>query len=238
MLNGFDASLEERLRMAEQAETEVERLRAKATEAPALRAEKARLQRAAERRRAREAAMAQATEAVESSSIKQNRVAELLGNAARSVNELYGALKEIESLRQDAMQSLAVADRVDYEVELEDGEAHERSLDRDPRGLAYALAGRHGETRVLKLLEELQPGFELLLGCNMDDPLNRDVARFVMQRITPAAPPPAAGVNNAATSRPNNSRTPEIHEDPPAHAAPAPQPDQQTSAFMVDSEDA
>ena len=168
----------------------------------------------------------------------QERVAELLGVAARSVNELYVALKEIESLRQDAMQSLAVADRVDYEVELEDGEAHERSLDRDPRGLAYALAGRHGETRVLKLLDELQPGFELLLGTNMDDPLNRDVARFVMQRVTPAAPPPAAGVNNAANSKPNNSQAPEILAGPPAHAAPVTQPDQQTSAFMVDSEDA
>ena len=182
--------------------------------------------------------MAQAKEAVESSSIKQNRVAELLGNAARSVNELYVVLKEIESLRQKAMQSLAVADRVDYEVELEDGEAHERSLDRDPRGLAYALAGRHGETKVLKLLDEIQPGFEPLLGCNMDDPLNRDVARFVMQRVTPAAPPPAAGVNHAANSRPNSGRASEIPAAPPAHAAPAPQPDQQMSAFVVDSEDA
>ena len=36
------------------------------------------------------------------------------------------------------MQSLAIVDRVDYEIELEDGEAHEAALDRDPRGLAYA----------------------------------------------------------------------------------------------------
>lgn len=176
--------------------------------------------------------MAQAKDAVESSAIKQNRVPELLGTAARSVNELYAALKEIETLRQNAMQSLAVADRVDYEVELEDGEAHERSLDRDPRGLAYALAGRHGETRVLKLMEELQPGFELLLGCNLDDPLNRDVARFVMQRITPAAPPPAAGVSHAPIPNSNSSREPE------APAAKAPHPSQQVSAFVADSEDA
>ena len=100
------------------------------------------------------------------------------------------------------------------------------------------MAGRHGETRVLKLLEELQPGFELLLGCNMDDPLNRDVARFVMQRITPAAPPPAAGVNNAATSRSNSSRAQEIPANATSHEAPMPQPDQQISALMVDSEDA
>ena len=233
MLSGFDSSLEERLRLAEQAETEVERLRNMATEAPALRAEKARLQRVAERRRAREGAMTQAKDAVEAASIKQNRVAELLGTASRSVNELYVALKEIESLRQDAMQALAVADRVDYEVELEDGEAHERSLDRDPRGLAYALAGRHGESRVLKLLEELHPGFELLLGCNMDDPLNRDVARFVLQRVTPAAPPPGAGVSSKPTSRRQ-----EIPADPPAQATPVPNPDEQTAAIMVNPEDA
>ena len=192
MLNRFDASLEERLRSAEQAESEVTRLQPLASEAPQLRADKAKTQRMAERQRTREAAMDQANQAVEAATTKQVRVPELLGTAARAVNELYSTLREIEASRQEAMESLAIADRVDYDIELEDGEAHEESLDRDTRGLAYALAGRHGDARVTKLLEELSPGFGALAGCNLDDPLYRDVANFVMDRVTPATPPVAS----------------------------------------------
>ena len=188
MLTGYDASLEERLKLAEQAETEVTRLQPLAAEAPQLRAEKVKLQKDAERQRAKSSAMDQATQALTEASEKQSRVPELLGTAARAVNEFYGVLRDIEARRQDAMQSLAVVDRVEYDAELEDGEALEASLDRDPRGVAYALAARHGEVRVKKLLEELDPGFSLLAGCNMDDPLYRDVANFVMARVTPATP--------------------------------------------------
>ena len=49
MLNGFNASLEEKLRMAEQAEQEVSRLQPLASEAPTLRAEKIKSQKSAER---------------------------------------------------------------------------------------------------------------------------------------------------------------------------------------------
>ena len=52
MLNGFNASLEEKLKLAEQAEQEVSRLQPLASEAPTLRAERIRAQKAAERRRA------------------------------------------------------------------------------------------------------------------------------------------------------------------------------------------
>ena len=90
------------------------------------------------------------------------------------------------------MESLAIVDRVDYEIELEDGEAHEAALDRDPRGLAYALAGRHGDARVKKLMEQLDPGFNLLEGCNLDEPLYRDVANFVMDRVNKATSAPVA----------------------------------------------
>ena len=192
MLKGFDTSLEERLKVAEQAETEVSKLQSMAAEAPQLRADKAKAQRAAERQRTRENAMQKANQAVEAANEKQSLVPELLGNAARTVNDLYSALREVEARRQEAMESLAIADRVDYDIELEDGEAHEASLDRDTRGLAYALAGRHGDTRVKKLLQELNPGFSILRGCNLNDPLYRDVANFVMDRVTPATPPPAA----------------------------------------------
>ena len=192
MLKGFDTSLEERLKVAEQAETEVSKLQSMAAEAPQLRADKAKAQRAAERQRTRENAMQKANQAVEAANEKQSLVPELLGNAARTVNDLYSALREVEARRQEAKESLAIADRVDYDIELEDGEAHEASLDRDTRGLAYALAGRHGDTRVKKLLQELNPGFSILRGCNLNDPLYRDVANFVMDRVTPATPPPAA----------------------------------------------
>jgi hypothetical protein len=213
MLNGHNTILETRLKEAEEAEREVNRLQPLASEAPALRDEMAKAERIGVHQRTKNAAMTKATDAVSASSEKQTTIPELLGNAARAVNKLYGTLVEIENRRQEAMQSLAVADRMDYEMELVEGEEHERSLDRDPRGLAYALASRHGDIRVRKLLEELQPGFELLGGCNLDEPVYRDVANFVMQRVTRAAPPTAAASNSVS---PGPDRGP-IHEsEPPA----------------------
>ena len=208
MLNGFDAALEDRLKQAEQAELEVTRLQPLASEAPQLRADKVKAQKSAERQRARETAMHQAKEAVEAGTERQLRVPELLGTAARAVGEFYAALKEIDGRRQEAMQSLAIADRVDYDMELEDGEAHERSLDRDPRGLAYALAARHGDARVKQMLEDLHPGFGMLQDCNLDDPLYRDVANFVMDRVAPKS--------SASSTKKRNSRpTPVAPEQAP-----------------------
>ena len=221
MLNGFNASLEEKLKMAEQAEQEVSRLQPLASEAPTLRAEKIKAQKSAERHRAKETAMEQAREAARAATDSQSQVPELLGNAARAVNELYVILKEVEARRQNAMHALALADRVDYEIELEDGEEHERSLDRDPRGLAYALAGRHGDSRVVKLLDELQPGFGLLSGCNMDDPLYRDVANFVVGRVTPAQPPQAAAGKKTAVLPPQPKIQPQPQDVPQVEEAPA-----------------
>ena len=76
---------------------------------------------------------------------------------------------------------MAIVDRIDYETEVEEGEAHEISLDRDPRGLAYALAARHGDVRVKDLPEDMEPGFGYLKGCDLTEPLYRDVAKFVLQ---------------------------------------------------------
>ena len=230
MLNGFDASLEDRLKMAEQAEMELTRLQPLASEAPNLRAEKAKAHRTAERKRAKDSAMSQAQDALHIAVEKQHRVPELLGTAGRAINEFFSTLKEIESRRQDAMQALALADRVDYEMELEVGEEHERSLDRDPRGLAYALAGRHGDGRVKKLLEDMHPGFGLLAGCNMDDPLFRDVANFVMQRVTPATPPVAASANTMKKNHEKPREIPEITD------APVPDPASAIPAFLSDSD--
>ncbi len=213
MLNGHNTTLESRLKEAEEAEREVNRLQPLALEAASLRDEMAKAERIGVHQRTKNAAMAKATEAVSASSEKQTTVPELLGNAARAVNKLYGTLVEIENRRQEAMQSLAVADRMDYEMELVEGEEHERSLERDPRGLAYALASRHGDIRVRKLLEGLQPSFELLGGCNLDEPVYRDVANFVMQRVTRATPPTAAASNRVS---PGPNRSPVHEAEPPA----------------------
>ena len=192
MVNGFEPSREERLKLAEEAEKELTRLTPLAAEAPLLRAEKAKAQRNAERTRTREASLQQAKKAADAASERQSQVPDLLGAAARAVNQLYTALREIDSHRRESMQSLAVADRVDYEIELEHGQQEESSKDRDTRGLAYALAARHGDGRVKKLLEEMEPGFNPLNGCNLSEPLNRDVADFVMERVTAASAAVAA----------------------------------------------
>jgi hypothetical protein len=38
----------------------------------------------------------------------------------------------------------------------------------------------------------MEPGFSLLNGCNLNEQLNRDVADFVMERVTAAAAAVAA----------------------------------------------
>lgn len=192
MVNGFDPSREERLKLAEEAEKELTRLTPLAAEAALLRAEKAKAQRTAERTRAKETSLQQAKKAADAASDRQSQVPDLLGAAARAINQLYTALREMDTHRRESMQCLAVADRIDYEIELEQEQKEEASLDRDTRGLAYALAARHGDGRVKKLLEELEPGFSPLNGCNLSEPLNRDVADFVMERVTAASAAVAA----------------------------------------------
>ena len=188
--NGIDESFNDRLRQAESAEREVQRLEPLAAEAPQLRLQKAKAQKEEERKRAKDESLYKAKNAAQTASDKQNRVPDLLGQAARTVIELYTLLKEIDSSRRQAMEALAVADRVDYDIELEEGEEHERSLDRDTRGLAYALAARHGDTKVKQMLEELDPEFTMLRGCNLDEPLYRDVANFVVRHAVPQEAPP------------------------------------------------
>ena len=200
MVNGntVDEGFQERLRQAESAEREMQRLEPMASEAPQLRLQKAKAEKEEERRRAKEESLSKARLSTQSASDKQHRVPELLGHAARAVIELYTLLKEIDSSRRQAMEALAVADRVDYDIELEEGEEHERSLDRDTRGLAYALAARHGDTRVKLMLEELDPEFAMLRGCNLDEPLYRDVANFVVRHAVPKEESPQALMSTPA----------------------------------------
>lgn len=198
--NGLDESFNDRLRQAESAEREMQRLEPLAAEAPQLRLQKAKAQKEAERRRAKEESLSKARDSARAAADKQQRVPELLGHAARSVIELYTLLKDIDNSRRQAMEALAVADRVDYDIELEEGEEHERSLDRDTRGLAYALAARHGNTKVKQMLEELDPDFTMLRGCNLDEPLYRDVANFVVRHAVPSEAPPQPVISKPAAT--------------------------------------
>ena len=192
MVNGFEPSHEERLKVAELAELELDRIKPIAEEAPLLRAQKAKAHLTAERTKTREASLQQAHKAIEAATERQTQIPDLLGGAARAVNQLYTALREIETHRRESMQALAIADRVDYEIELEEEQEQETSPDQDNRGLAYALAARHGDGRVKKMIEDMEPGFSSLNGCNLNEALNRDVADFVMERVTAASAAAAA----------------------------------------------
>ena len=202
MVNGIDDGFQERLKQAESAEREVQRLQPIAAEAPQLRLQKAKAQREEERRQTKESALSQAANAAQTAADKQHRVPELLGQAGRAVIELYTLIKEIDTSRRQSMEALAIADRVDYDIELEEGEEHERSLDRDTRGLAYALAARHGESKVKQLLEELDPEFAMLRGCDLEEPLYRDVADFVVRHAVPQEITPATLISQPAAPAP------------------------------------
>ena len=204
MVNGNerDEGFQARLKQAESAEREMQRLQPLAAEAPQLRLQQAKAQKVEERTRAKEGALSKARFSAQAAADKQNRVPDMLGQAARTVIELYTLLKDIDSSRRQAMEALSVADRVDYDIELEEGEEHERSLDRDTRGLAYALAARHGDGRVRQMLEELDPEFSMLRGCNLDEPLYRDVANFVVRHAVPKEANPQALLVNGPDSAP------------------------------------
>ncbi len=205
MVDNFIDSLGDRLQQAEMAEREVQRLQPLADEAPQLRVQNAKAVKDEKRRRAKDQAVTKAQASVAAGAELQERVPELLGNAHRAVVELYNVFKEINSHRHKATEGLAISDRVDYDAELADGEEHERALGRDTRGLAYALANRHGELKVKKMMEELDPGFDFLKGCNLDHPISRDVAQFVLHHAVPGEASSSAVASPNAPARPETS---------------------------------
>ena len=229
-INGINDDFQERLRQAESAETEMQRLQPLAAEAPQLRLLKAKTQKEEERRRVKEESLIQAKRATQSAADKQIRVPEMLDRAAHAVMELYTLLKDVDSSRQQALESLAVADRVDYDIELEENEEHERSLDRDTRGLAYALAARHGDTKVQQMLQDLDPEFSMLQGCNLDEPLYRDVANFVLRHAAPKEAVAQSAINppeEELSSGPGHASTP-VEPFPPQ-----PTPEQYASGTNI-----
>ena len=142
MLDRSEISLNEQLT---QAEEEVHRLKCLAAEAPQRRLEKAEQDLQEERERIRQNSMDQARKEMETAMEMQTQVPALVDHAVAASQELYKLLREICSHRQEATKSLAIADRVDYETELEEAEEHENALNRSTEGLDWALAGRHGE---------------------------------------------------------------------------------------------
>ena len=183
MLSGFDSSLDSRLREAEEAEKELMRLTPVAEEAPKLRLEKAKVQKRQERESAKSSAMRVVERSMQSATQKQTRVPELLESAGKAVQALYTLIKELEAHKKEATDSMGIVDRVDYEEELETGEEEQTELGRDPQGLEYLIASRHGQSRIKQLIDEIDPDFAFLQNCDLDEPLKRDTANFVLGHV-------------------------------------------------------
>ena len=179
----FDESMQQRLKQAEMAERELARLQPLAEEAPDLRTKQERAMKFEDSLRRRDQCLEEAHQMVASASARQEEIPQLLENASNAVAALFAAMKDVKSRRRRAAEALAVVDRVDYDIELEEVGEEQRQYDRDPRGLAYALAARHGESRVQHMLDEMDPGFDLLKNCNMGDALHRDVSDFVIEHV-------------------------------------------------------
>ena len=179
----FDESMQQRLKQAEMAERELARLQPLAEEAPELRTKQERAMKFEDSLRRRDQCLVEAHQMVASAGARQEEIPQLLDNASSAIAALFAAMKDVKSRRRRAAEALAVVDRVDYDIELEEVGEEQRQYDRDPRGLAYALAARHGESRVQHMLEEMDPGFDLLKNCNMSDALHRDVSDFVLEHV-------------------------------------------------------
>ena len=185
MVTRISNDLQERLRKAEEAENAVNRLGNLAAEAPALRQELARAQREQGWDRARKNAMEECQRKMETVHEKQARVPQLLEEVSTMVSSLYQVFKEIDAHRREALEQMAIIDRVDYEAELTDMEAEQVALGRDASSVEYLVASRHGYARVKKMMDETFPHFSYLKDCDMDDPMRRDVAQFILSHVVP-----------------------------------------------------
>lgn len=187
----FDESMQQRLKQAEMAERELARLQPLASEAEELRMKQAQAAKFADSLRRKDQALDEAQQLVEAAGARQVEIPDLLNEASQAVSLLFAAMKDVSNKRRRAAEALAIVDRVDYEVELAEAGDEEIARNRDPRGLAYALAARHGDARVQQMLDEMDPGFDLLRNCNLNDALHRDVASFVTGHVTAKQNEPA-----------------------------------------------
>ena len=203
MVNTYTSGLEEKLRQAEDAADEVSRLASLASQAPLLRAEVARVQRQEERDANRKNAIEQAKRAVAAAAKKQHEVPATLETVSKMVYSLYTTLKEIDNHRKEASQAMAIVDRMDYEEEVESGGEEQQEMGRDPKSIEFLVASRHGQTRIKQLLDQMDPDFSYLRGCEVDEPLRRDVANFILAHL----------ISPAKASR-DNSGDPALPRDP------------------------
>jgi hypothetical protein len=219
----LDSHIEEQLRRAEEAESEVNRLGSLAADAPRLRIELARSQRRQEREGNSQTAMQQARREIAAAKERQADVPLTLETVSKLVYSLYvyslySLLKDVEAHRREATRLLGVVDRMDYEQELEAGEDEQRQMDRDPKGIEYLIASRHGQPRIKQLVDELDPDFSFLRNCDLDEPLRRDVANFIMAHVvSPERANQERAIASAAVSQdrsiPQPAEAPAISSD-------------------------
>jgi hypothetical protein len=205
MLKGLDSHIEEQLRRAEEAESEVNRLGSLAAEAPRLRIELARSQRRNERNGNSQTAVQQARREIAAAKERQADVPLTLETVSKLVYSLYALLKDVDAHRKEATRLLGIVDRMDYEEELEAGEEEQRQMDRDPKGIEYLIASRHGQPRIKQLVDELDPDFSFLKNCDLDEPLRRDVANFILAHVvSPERANQERAIASAAVSQDRN----------------------------------
>ena len=183
MLKGLDSHIEEQLRRAEEAENEVNRLGSLAAEAPRLRIELARSQRRNERDGNSQTAKDQARREIAAAKDRQADVPLTLETVSKLVYSLYSLLKDVDAHRKEALRLMGIVDRMDYEEELEAGEEEQNKMDRDPKGIEYLIASRHGQPRIKQMVDDLDPDFNFLRNCDLEEPLRRDVANFIMAHV-------------------------------------------------------
>ncbi len=185
MVSRVNQDLQERLRQAEEAENAVQKLGSLAAEAPTLRVALARAQQQHHWDRAKKQALEEVQRKMTLANEKQSRVPQMLEEVSVMVASLYNLFKEIETQCREAREHMAVVDRVEYEAELTHAEAEQVQMGRDPSNIEYLVASRHGPVRVKRLMEESFPGFSYLKDCDLDDPMRRDVAQFILAHVVP-----------------------------------------------------
>lgn len=205
MVNTYSSGLEEKLKQAEEAANEVHRLESLASQAPLLRAEVARVQRQSERDANRKSAIERAKRAVLTAAKKQDEVPATLETVSKMVYSLYQTLKDIDNHRKEAAQAIAIVDRMDYEEEVESGGKEQQEMGRDPKSIEFLVASRHGQTRIKQLLDQMDPDFSYLRGCEVEEPLRRDVANFILAHVI--SPAKATRENTGGPAAPRNPQS-------------------------------
>lgn len=213
--------LTQRLRKAEEAANYMERLETLASEAPTLREQVHLLQRLEERNRHRQEARANAEAALAAAALAQQNLPSLVATAADLVEQLVGTLREVDTFLREATTSLSVADRMDYEDELDQAMEQEEDdadapIQRDAQSIRMLVASRHGSARVRRMMESMAPGFEVFAGCDLDArPMRRELTNLIMAKLAAEA---EAGRPLQRRPVPPPAPTPQASE-PPAPAA-------------------